>query len=89
MTSWASCNGVYRHPDKVSGCWVFSGTRVPAATLFENLKDGASIDQFLSLAWPRQQWRGPAIPLYKLTRRGDACVAPELDPGGWTGIVTC
>jgi uncharacterized protein (DUF433 family) len=26
---------------------VFRGTRVPAAALFENLKDGASIDQFL------------------------------------------
>ncbi len=36
-----------RHPDKVSGAWVFKGTRVPAAALLENLKDGASIDQFL------------------------------------------
>lgn len=36
-----------RHPDKVSGAWVFKGTRVPVAALFENLKDGASIDQFL------------------------------------------
>jgi uncharacterized protein (DUF433 family) len=36
-----------RHPDKVSGAWVFKGTRVPVSALFENLKDGASIDQFL------------------------------------------
>jgi uncharacterized protein (DUF433 family) len=36
-----------RHPDKVSGAWVFRGTRVPVSALFENLKDGASIDQFL------------------------------------------
>lgn len=36
-----------RHPDKVSGAWVFKGTRIPVSTLFENLKDGASIDQFL------------------------------------------
>ncbi|MEM9814792.1 MAG: DUF433 domain-containing protein [Cyanobacteria bacterium P01_D01_bin.6] len=36
-----------RHPDKVSGAWVFKDTRVPVAALFENLKDGASIDQFL------------------------------------------
>lgn len=33
--------------DKVSGAWVFRGTRVPVAAFFENLKDGASIDQFL------------------------------------------
>jgi uncharacterized protein (DUF433 family) len=38
-----------RHPDTVSGAWVFKGTRVPVSALFENLKDGASIDQFL--AW--------------------------------------
>ncbi|MEO0457530.1 MAG: DUF433 domain-containing protein [Cyanobacteria bacterium P01_A01_bin.114] len=36
-----------RHPDKVSGAWVFKGTRVSVTALFENLKDGASIDQFL------------------------------------------
>jgi uncharacterized protein (DUF433 family) len=38
---------VERNPDKVSGAWVFRGTRVPVAAFFENLKDGASIDQFL------------------------------------------
>ncbi|NEO85015.1 MAG: DUF433 domain-containing protein [Spirulina sp. SIO3F2] len=36
-----------RHPEKVSGAWVFKGTRIPVSALFENLKDGASIDQFL------------------------------------------
>lgn len=36
-----------RNPDKVSGAWVFRGTRVPVAAIFENLKDGASLDQFL------------------------------------------
>ena len=37
-----------RQPGKVSGAWVFKGgTRVPISAFFENLKDGASIDQFL------------------------------------------
>jgi len=36
-----------RDPNKVSGAWVFRGTRVPVAAFFENLKDGASVDQFL------------------------------------------
>ncbi|NOT47007.1 MAG: DUF433 domain-containing protein [Acidobacteria bacterium] len=40
-------NVIERDPEKVSGQWVFRGTRVPLAALFENLKDGASIDQFL------------------------------------------
>jgi uncharacterized protein (DUF433 family) len=38
---------IERDPAKVSGTWIFRGTRVPVAALFENLKGGASIDQFL------------------------------------------
>lgn len=38
---------IERDPTKVSGAWIFRGTRVPVAAFFENLKDGASIDQFL------------------------------------------
>ncbi len=47
MTDWQTCPAVERHPDKVSGAWVFRGTRVPVTTLFETLKDGASVEQFL------------------------------------------
>ena len=49
MTGWEGCSGVERDPGKVSGAWVFRGTRVPIAALFENLKDGASVEDFL--AW--------------------------------------
>jgi uncharacterized protein (DUF433 family) len=38
---------VHRAPDQVSGAWVFRGTRVPVAALFENLEDGAQISEFL------------------------------------------
>lgn len=47
MKDWGNCDAVQRHPDKVSGAWVFRGTRVPVSSLFENIKDGASIEQFL------------------------------------------
>jgi uncharacterized protein (DUF433 family) len=49
MEAWEKCDAVERHPNKVSGSWVFKGTRVPVAALFENLRDGASIEEFL--AW--------------------------------------
>jgi uncharacterized protein (DUF433 family) len=49
MEQWEDCDAVERHPEKLSGAWVFRGTRVPLAALFENLRDGASIEQFL--AW--------------------------------------
>ena len=44
---WESCLEVQRDSGKVSGAWVFKGTRVPVRALFENLEDGASIDDFL------------------------------------------
>ena len=47
MANWENCPAVERHPRRVSGAWVFKGTRVPVSALFENLKAGASIDQFL------------------------------------------
>ena len=46
---WARCAAVERSADKVSGAWVFRGTRVPVKSLFENLEDGATVDDFL--AW--------------------------------------
>jgi uncharacterized protein (DUF433 family) len=47
MLDLSSCREVERSPDKVSGSWVFRGTRVPVAALLENLEDGAGIDEFL------------------------------------------
>ena len=38
---------IERTPGKLSGQWVFRGTRVPLTALFENLRDGATVDQFL------------------------------------------
>jgi uncharacterized protein (DUF433 family) len=47
MMTWSSCSAVERDPSRVSGAWVFRGTRVPVAALFENLEDGASIQDFV------------------------------------------
>ncbi len=47
MADWQNCDAVERDSKKVSGAWIFRGTRVPVSALFENLKDGASIEQFL------------------------------------------
>jgi uncharacterized protein (DUF433 family) len=47
MINWSSCSAVERSPGKVSGAWVFRGSRVPVRALFENLEDGATVDDFL------------------------------------------
>jgi len=45
--NWNNLGSVKAMNDKVSGTLVFRGTRVPVAALFENLRDGATVDQFL------------------------------------------
>ena len=47
VLDWNDCSAVERTPEKVSGAWVFKGTRVPVRALFENLEEGASVDDFL------------------------------------------
>jgi uncharacterized protein (DUF433 family) len=44
---WSQCPGVESDPEKMSGAWVFRGTRFPIATIFENLEQGATIDDIL------------------------------------------
>ena len=42
---WAQCPAVESIPGKVSGAWVFRGTRMPVRTVFENLEAGMSADE--------------------------------------------
>src|SRR5439155_15911366 len=42
-----TCPAVERTPERVSGAWVFKGTRVPVKALFENIEEGASVDDFV------------------------------------------
>ena len=47
MKNWETLDAVERLSGKVSGTMVFRGTRVQVSALFENLRDGATIEQFL------------------------------------------
>jgi len=46
---WSRCAAVESVPGKVSGAWVFRGTRIPAAAVFENLEDGFTIDEIVQM----------------------------------------
>lgn len=61
MTSWETCPVIERDPDKVSGAWVFCGTRVPVAALFENLRDGATVEQFLDWFPGVERWQVESV----------------------------
>ncbi len=47
MLNWSECSAVDRAPGKVSGAWLFKGTRVTVKALFENLESGATVEDFL------------------------------------------
>ena len=43
---WSQCPAVESVPDRVGGAWVFKGTRLPVATVIENLED-LSVDEVI------------------------------------------
>jgi uncharacterized protein (DUF433 family) len=52
----SQCRAIESLPEKVSGAWVFRGTRMPVATVFENLEARATIEDIME--WfdlPREQ----------------------------------
>jgi uncharacterized protein (DUF433 family) len=42
VLDWSQCPAVESVPGKVSGAWVFKGTRMPVQTVFANLEAGLS-----------------------------------------------
>ena len=57
MTNWNECPAVESIPDRLSGAWVFSGTRVPVSALFGNLAEGATVQDFLKWFPGVQEWQ--------------------------------
>ena len=46
---WSQCPAVESVPEKLGGAYVFRGTRMPVAAVFENLEDGMTIDELVEL----------------------------------------
>jgi len=46
---WSDCEAVESVPGKVSGAWVFRGTRIPVSAVFENLEDGLTVDEIVRM----------------------------------------
>jgi uncharacterized protein (DUF433 family) len=44
---WSQCPAVESVPGRRSGAWVFRDTRMPVATVFENLEAGATIEEIM------------------------------------------
>jgi uncharacterized protein (DUF433 family) len=44
---WSQCPAVESLADRRSGAWVFRDTRMPVATVFENLEAGSSMEEII------------------------------------------
>ena len=72
MISWEHCPAVEREKGKLNGARVFRGTRVPVTALFENLKDGASVRQFLEWFPGVDSWKAQAVLDHAVTSLADS-----------------
>ena len=64
MTDWSKCPAVESVPDRLSGAWVFTGTRLPVSALFENLEAGATVEDFLEWFEGAEEWKVRAVLQY-------------------------
>lgn len=46
---WSQCAAVESVPGKLSGAWVFRGSRIPVSAVFENLEDGLTIKEIVEM----------------------------------------
>lgn len=46
---WSQCEAEESVPGKVSGTWVFKGTRMPVQTVFANLEAGMSVSEIIEI----------------------------------------
>lgn len=72
MTDWGTCPVVESVPDRLSGAWVFTGTRLPVSALFENLESGATVEEFIEWFEGADEWKVRAV----LQHAADSLKAP-------------
>ena len=75
MVVWDLCPAVERNTDKVSGAWLFRGTRVPVSSLFENLRDGATVEQFLDWFPGVERWQIESVLDHETRQLRDAAAS--------------
>jgi uncharacterized protein (DUF433 family) len=75
---WSQCRAVESVPGKRSGAWVFKNTRMPVATVFENLESGATIEEIME--WFDVTWEQVVTVLEFAARSLDAPAAVRAVP---------
>jgi uncharacterized protein (DUF433 family) len=73
---WSKCPTVESVPGRLGGAWVFRDTRLPVSTIFENLEDGATVDEITE--WFRIS-KDQVIAVLEFAARSVAAPAPARD----------
>jgi len=83
---WSQCPAVERVPGRRSGAWVFRDTRMPVATVFENLEAGAVLSNDYTTGWIIQLRSATATSTARMiTVIASRCSASECsDRAGWS-----
>jgi uncharacterized protein (DUF433 family) len=55
ILDWSQCPAVESVPGKVSGAWVFKGTRMPVQTVFANIEAGMSVQEITEVFDVKQE----------------------------------
>ena len=61
VLDWGSCSAVERRPGTFGGVLIFTGTRVPVYILFEHLRGGRTIEEFLDWFLGVARWQVDAV----------------------------
>ena len=61
IADWETCPAVESVPGRLSGAWVFKDTRVPVSSLFANLAEGATVEDFLDWFPGVEAWQVKAV----------------------------
>ena len=77
VIDWSRCPVIESVPDKVSGAWVFRGTRVPVSAILDNLQD-LSVREVVQ-EYPSVTLEQVQAVLDFLARSADPVFAPGLE----------
>ena len=81
MTDWSKCPAVESVPGRLSGAWVFTGTRVPVSALFGNLAAGATVEEFLDWFEGVEKWQVNAVLEHMVTDLDARVKLDGIQPG--------
>jgi len=76
ILDWSQCPAVESIPGKVSGAWVFRDTRLPVATVIENLEDLSAEEVMEQFDVTREQ----IAAVLEFVAQSLNAAAPEQDP---------